>query len=149
MLLGSPLQAWASNRHQPLEFRPSARYHGESSERSKPCSRRIDFGSRAAYAEPELTPLTNTCHADWVKDALEAAGAEESRDFWTILQKENRQTWKDYTLTVETAKHIAMMHRGPFEPQSRRHGQRRVRARVSASREAPHGGEPSVNATVH
>ena len=52
---------------------------------------------------------------DWIKATLDDVGAEEKNGFWVTLEKKRNLSGGrpaiDYTLTVETAKHICMMSR--------------------------------------
>jgi len=48
---------------------------------------------------------------NWIKHQIESLGLEENTDYVTFTQKVNRQTLKEYVLTLDMAKHIAMASR--------------------------------------
>lgn len=47
--------------------------------------------------------------ADWIKDQIVRARLVEGQDFITLHTKVNRQILKEYYLTLDAAKHIAMV----------------------------------------
>lgn len=61
-----------------------------------------------------------TSFADWIKRMLEY-GFEENEDYSTNLKKENRQTLKEYALTLDTAKEISMLQRSDKGKQARKY----------------------------
>lgn len=61
-----------------------------------------------------------TIFANWIKRMLEY-GFEESKDYFTISKKENRQILKEYYLTVGAAKEIAMLQRSEKGKEARRY----------------------------
>jgi len=61
-----------------------------------------------------------TVFADWIKRMINY-GFEEGSDYSTILKKENRQTLKEYYLTIGAAKEIAMIQRSEKGRQARKY----------------------------
>lgn len=62
----------------------------------------------------------NSLFAHWIKRML-AYGFEENSDYTTIAKKNNRQILKEYILTLDTAKEIAMIQRTPKGKQARQY----------------------------
>ncbi len=58
--------------------------------------------------------------ANWIKRMLDY-GFEESKDYFTISKKENRQILKEFYLTVGAAKEIAMLQRSEKGKEARRY----------------------------
>jgi phage anti-repressor protein len=59
--------------------------------------------------------------SSWIKKRLESLGAIDKEDYLTIDKKVNRQILKEYIVTIDIAKHLAMMERNKKGKEARQY----------------------------